>query len=87
VREDAPPCRIGQRRESAIQHLGGIFNHLVNYIARKCGLANRKFRPHALPKLPGFFPQNSADFSFQLNRKSVSESGDWWKVLRLLHRL
>src|ERR1700675_1308516 len=44
VREDAPPCRIGQRRESAIQYLGGIFNHLVNYVARKCRHANKKFQ-------------------------------------------
>ena len=44
VREDAPPCRIGQRRESAIQHLGGIFNHLVNYVARECRHANKKFQ-------------------------------------------
>src|SRR6266478_5929757 len=32
MRQDAPPCRIGQGRESPIQCLWRIFNHLVNYL-------------------------------------------------------
>jgi len=32
VRQDAPPCRISQGRESPIQCLWRIFNHLVNYL-------------------------------------------------------
>ena len=42
VREDPPPGWISQGSKSAIQHLGGIFNHLVNYIAREWRDANKK---------------------------------------------
>jgi hypothetical protein len=35
MREDAPPRRVGQSGECAIQNLWRIFNHLVNYLPKK----------------------------------------------------
>ena len=40
MRQDAPPCRIGQGRESPIQCLWRIFNHLVNYLAESLKCVN-----------------------------------------------
>ena len=40
MREDVPARRIGQRREGSIQLSGGIFNHLVNYLAESFECAN-----------------------------------------------
>ena len=84
VREDAPPCRIGQRRESAIQHLGGIFNHLVNYIAASLALfRNQKYRTDPAGRS---FSQNTRDtipaLAAGVSRNSGASKG-WTLLFRL----
>jgi hypothetical protein len=48
MRQDAPPCRISQGRESSIQNIWRIFNHLVKRLAEIYRDANAKICVSAL---------------------------------------
>src|SRR5437763_413213 len=49
LRQDAPPGWIRQGGESPIKRFRIIFNHLVKYLARRIGTANKIFKRPAQP--------------------------------------
>jgi hypothetical protein len=44
VSENPPPGWISQGGKGAVENLGRIFNHLVNYFTEVGGGANKKFK-------------------------------------------